>query len=515
MSNEIAMSDSQARLGLDSSRSLASLRANVTSRPGILASLALALCCFLISTVAVSSFWLIIAAVAVIPVAIAGCLTFGSRSFAVFGLVFSSSLQLVHHFVYLPYIGASDGLTVELTDVWTIWLAFIYVAEHQKGIAKAVHGFTAFVVPLTLLLIADIFSFVNSADMQLSFYGMLAHLRVAALFVVLAATLAQGTKELRAASFGVVCAVLSMGGICIVEMIFRTNIPKNAALIAEAGESDFRAGGISAPTLAAALLATLLPLVMIEYFCPLSRFRKILAGVTICVGLAGIGCTLTRAAAGTLVVGSIPLVVFLFRHHRIRARHLIACFVVLSCLWASLGDKISERVDEGADNLDARLGLIGTALNMASHSPLVGEGINNYALKMNGFIPNDQRQKFEYVVHNKFFLTLAETGIIGLVALMWLLAIAFRRAILLARRGSPMGVGVLCSMIVLVLEMNVESYDSGMNLFFAFILMAVIAAMWSGELVKTQTDAGIPIGSTVRVSDSSLPVQSAVLKWKQ
>jgi hypothetical protein len=293
-------------------------------------------------------------------------------------------------------------------------------------------------------------------------------------------------------------------------MILRTNIPRNDALIAAAGEPGFRAGGISAPTLAAAFLASLLPMVAIEFFWPFSRSRKVLAAAAICLGLAGIGCTLTRAAAGILAFGSIPLLIFLFRNHRIRATHIIGCLVVLACLWASLGDKISERVDEGADNLAARMGLVGTALNMASNSPLFGEGVNNYTLKMNGFIPSGQRQKFEYEVHNRFLLTLAETGVTGLAALIWLLAIASLRAISLARRGLPMGVGVLCSMIVLLSEMNVESFDSGMNLLSAFILMAVIAAMWSDERVKAQQGRAQSISIAGGMPDANVRVASAV-----
>jgi hypothetical protein len=515
MQSEVAMSDGMGQLSFNSPRSFSSILSSLTVPAGSLATLVLVICCCLISKVAVSHLWLTIAAVGLIPLVVGASWAFGARPFAVFGLVFSSWSQLVHHFIYRPYIGASDGLTIELTDIWTIWLLILCAVEYQRGTTKTVLGLRAFLAPLALLLMADILSLVNSADMELSVYGILTHLRVAALFVVLVLALALGKQELHAARVAIVCSVLTMGGICVVEMITHVNIPRNAALIAEAGESDFRAGGISSPTLAAALLATLLPVVAIEYFFPHSRARKILAGLAICAGLAGIGCTLTRAAAGLLAFASIPLMVFLFRKNRIKVTHILACCVLLALLGVGLKDKISERVDEGTDNLMARVGLLGTALNMAAHSPLVGEGVNNYELKMNGFIPSGQRQKFEYVVHNKFFLTLAETGIIGLGAFVWFLVIAFHRAIFLARRGLPMGVGILCSMIVFVFEMNVESYDSGMNLLFSFILMALVAVMWSSENVKAQQQGGVPIGSTGRMVDTRLRTESVVLSWKE
>ena len=124
---------------------------------------------------------------------------------------------------------------------------------------------------------------------------------------------------------------------------------------------------------------------------------------------------------------------------------------------------------------------MGTAMNMASDSPLIGQGVNNYEFKMYGFIRSDQRQSFEYIVHSKFLLTLAETGLFGLTALVWLLVVTFRRALILARRGLPMGIGLLCSMIVVVLDMNVESYEAGVILVNAWILIAMVAAFWSSE----------------------------------
>jgi hypothetical protein len=116
--------------------------------------------------------------------------------------------------------------------------------------------------------------------------------------------------------------------------------------------------------------------------------------------------------------------------------------------------------------------------------------LNNYEFKMFGFIPSDQRQSFEYLVHNKFLVTLAETGPLGLIALVSLLVVASRRAFLLARRGLPMGTGLLCSMIVVALHMNVESYTASAILLNVWILIAIVAGLWSSEEATTQASAG-------------------------
>ena len=180
------------------------------------AALVLALGCFLVWSVAASSPSLAIAAVAVvalIPAVMIGCSLFGARPVAVFGLIYSVPFSLMHHLVYRPNVGAADGLTIQLIDLWIIWLIIHYAYQRRHGTIKPIQGFSMFCIPLALLLVADCLSLINSVDLQLSIYGILNHFRAAALFVVLALTLAQGKKELRAAYFGIVCAVSTIGGI--------------------------------------------------------------------------------------------------------------------------------------------------------------------------------------------------------------------------------------------------------------------------------------------------------------
>jgi hypothetical protein len=447
-------------------------------------AVALGLLCAVLAVAAVRFYLPAIAAVVLLMAVVAGCSALGARPFAVFGLIYSVPFSLTHHLVYRPNVGAGDGLAVYPSDIWVIWLLLYYIVQRQKGSIKPLRDFVGLLVPLILLLTADLVSFARSADVQLSVYGIIEHFRAALLFVVLAFSLRQGRRELRAASLAIVCGVITMGAICVGEMLLHVNLGANV-MIDRFEHPIFRSAGLSTPTLAAGYMAALLPLVAIEYFFPISRARKALAGLSIIVGIAGLGCTLTRAALGILAIGIIPLLVVLRRQRLIRGGHIIIVLLCIALLGVGLADKITARVDEGrTSTLDGRTGLIGTALNMASDSPLIGQGVNNYEFKMYGFVPNDQRQSFEYIVHSKYFLTLAETGLLGLTALVWLLVVACRRALTLARRGLPVGTGLLCSLIVVVLDMNVESYEAGVILVNVWILIALAAALWSPQEVE-------------------------------
>jgi O-antigen ligase len=421
-------------------------------------------------------------AVVLAIVLVTGCKALGARPFGVFGLIFCLPLSLSHHFVYRPNVGASDGLVVYAIDFWIVWLMVDAMVQRQKGTEKPLRDFAGFLVPMVLILVADLISFSKSGDLQLSVYGFIEHFRDALLFVVLAFSLRQGKRELQAASLAIVWAVFTIGGICVLEMLLKRHLGIH---VYEAGEYDpqvFRSAGLTTPTLAAGYLAALIPLVALEFFFPISKARKWLAGLSLVLGIAGLGCTLSRAAFGILAIGIIPFFMLLRRQRLIRRGQIILGLLFVALLAAGLSDKITARADEGrVASLNGRTGLIGTALNMASDSPVVGQGVNNYEFKMYGFIPSDQRQSFEYLVHNKFLATLAETGPLGLIALVSLLVVGVRRAFVLARRGLPMGTALLCSMIIVVLHMNMESYTSGPILLNVWILIAIIAAFWSSE----------------------------------
>ena len=184
-------------------------------------TMALVLLCPVLAVAAVHYYLPVFAAIAVLMVVVAGCSTLGARPFAVFGLVYSIQFNLTHHFVYRPNVGAGDGLAVYPADVWVIWLLVYHIAERQNGSAKPLTGFGVFLVPLVLLITADLVSLTRSGDTQLSVYGVIEHFRAALLFIVVALSLRQGKSERRAASLAIVCAVITMGASVWAKWFFR------------------------------------------------------------------------------------------------------------------------------------------------------------------------------------------------------------------------------------------------------------------------------------------------------
>ena len=140
---------------------------------GAWGTLVLVIMCVLGGIASVSHLSLAVAAAGFLLVGIVASWAIGLRPFAVFGLVYSIPFSLTHHLVYRPNTGAADGLTIDLIDIWMIGLLIHYAFQVRAGNVKPVHGLAAFCFPLMFLLVADLLSLANSADIELSIYGIL------------------------------------------------------------------------------------------------------------------------------------------------------------------------------------------------------------------------------------------------------------------------------------------------------------------------------------------------------
>jgi len=423
-------------------------------------------------------------------------LVIGFRDLPLVGLIVSIPLPIGMALTARPgYIGSADGISIALIDCWMAWLLVQHVCLRRSGQVKAIRHFGVLCLPVAVLLFADVLSFSRSVDLELSLAGLLSDVRVAFLFGVLAVALAQDADAMRAGLTGVLWAVLGIGALCVIEAAVRVNVqpdPQDAWMEAYA----FRAGGFNVATNTAGYLAVLLPLVLAEAVRADSPSRRCLAGLAFAIGLAGLACTLTRSAIGFLVLGSLPLVLYLFRNRLLRIRHFLFVVATVGVLVVSLGDRISSRIDEGPENAVARYGLTATALNMAWNSPLTGQGVNTYGLKMREFEEKHPLTSFKYLVHNKYLLTLAETGGLGLLAFVWSMAIVLTRSLACARR-SLLGIGLLGSMIVALLHMIMESYAGNFTLWNVWTIAAFVAAM-SGSTEDLAPDRPFAGRETIR-----------------
>jgi putative inorganic carbon (HCO3(-)) transporter len=104
-----------------------------------------------------------------------------------------------------------------------------------------------------------------------------------------------------------------------------------------------------------------------------------------------------------------------------------------------------------------RIGLAQTALAIIKDHPWVGIGLNNYMLVSPQYYARALAPQIPFVVHNAFLLIAAETGLVGLMAFLCLLASLLLRAWQIIDQAPNdtvwiAGVGIFCGFIALGLH---------------------------------------------------------------
>lgn len=390
--------------------------------------------------------------------------------FLLAALVCSATFSLQHHFSYIVgYVGASDGFVLTLEDIFAFLLIAFQVFRFGFR-SLALSPYLAFALVATLA--ADALSLLALDDPSIGFYGFVNHCRTVALCLIVYWAIRLDRSLSRGFFLGVLLALSITGATCVLEFYSSQNVRVNQ-LVDEMANTGFRSGGFTTPTTVAGYLAFLLPIGLVQCSPLFPRNQRRLAAISVALGFAGIACTLTRGVWFCLALGLTVSLLLGWRARLLSARHLVFLAGIGLILAFALNGSIQRRVQEGNQNLTARFGLVGTALNMAADSPLIGQGLNSYFQKMAAFIPQNEPSSFEYLVHNKFLLTLAETGILGLLSFVFLLCMAVRSSASLLSPSPVLGVGLLGSFLILIADMNLESYEAGPGLITAWMMFGL------------------------------------------
>ncbi|MFN2166407.1 MAG: O-antigen ligase family protein, partial [Anaerolineae bacterium] len=157
----------------------------------------------------------------------------------------------------------------------------------------------------------------------------------------------------------------------------------------------------------------------------LSSRSRWLSVAVFALGLATLILTYSRSSWLAVSVALALVLLYHFRHLRLTRRQAAIILSAGASLLAGLAifwDSIYRRLTASTEySFDHRAKLIGIAMNMLEAHPWLGTGLNNFILSMAEY--NDigmARHRFS-PAHNIYFLTAAETGLLGLLAFLWLL----------------------------------------------------------------------------------------------
>jgi O-antigen ligase len=137
--------------------------------------------------------------------------------------------------------------------------------------------------------------------------------------------------------------------------------------------------------------------------------------------------------------------------------------------------------DEGS--AEGRIPLIKIALHIIADHPLLGAGVNNYAVVMPQYITPEFSRDWLYVVHNKYLLVWSETGIGGIAAFLAFLIATLRRAWRCWELGdrvlAPLALGLAAGLAGHMFHMLVDVFHSRPLGQLLWLLMGVVTAMFN------------------------------------
>jgi len=156
------------------------------------------------------------------------------------------------------------------------------------------------------------------------------------------------------------------------------------------------------------------------------RDERLVAGALYLLFAAAIVVSLSRG--GWLALGAETLFVFLFHPWRWR---VLGALLALALAALGASGKVRHRVlvelnFHSPDNTIALRGALWrSSLNMLSHRPLTGAGLDGFKYALAPYRAPDYHENLIYP-HDLFLNFWSETGLIGLAAVVWLLAQAVR-----------------------------------------------------------------------------------------
>lgn len=418
-------------------------------------------------------------------------------------LIISILVNFDFHLTYVPgYIGISDGIAIGNFQVSLMLLVLLALFGPKSERPDRIRFFPQTTIPFLILVIAGIFSFVNSSDRTLSFYGLLNWVGAFVFYFYMANNL-KTAKELKLVLLAMQIGILIQGGVCIVQAMLKTNFTLNFQVFGQDPYSTvFRSGGLTgSPNYAGAYIAGIIPITFAQLLIMDNKREKLFAFVALLIGTVGMLLTFSRATWVALFLALLPTSFLLMKQRLLKFRHLAWALLPVFVLILVFQEAILSRVGEGSENLDNRANLFTTAVNMISAHPLLGIGINTYTHQMAAFTVREMYYHWDYMVHNKYLHLWSETGIFGLLSFVTIALVAAVAAFRLTRKHdriiAAIGTGIFGAILMYAIHMNFETYGTDLNQYWLMVALTVALGVlgYSAPDQKQKRELSHPIAN--------------------
>jgi O-antigen ligase len=224
-------------------------------------------------------------------------------------------------------------------------------------------------------------------------------------------------------------------------------------------------GTIGYTTVFAQYLGMISPLALAFFVFKKVKWEYFVSGLVYILAIVAMILSLSRAEWGNLIVVFILILLMgirkkIFQDRTVKLR-VLTVFLGAVLIGLIFSPRLIARLSsEDYSSALERIPMAKVALSMIVHNPILGVGLNNYAENMYSYGMGRLLPGQVYGVHNSFLFLAAEIGIFGLLAILYLWIISYRRLIFCFKNGEPfiwiISAGLICGLTALFIHSNVE-----------------------------------------------------------
>jgi len=391
-------------------------------------------------------------------------------------------------FLRVPHQGGAKGVELSLTTMMLVpyWLMWLAQARHSRK-STNVPPRLALSVPTAAMILVSTLSMIVAEDLYFSVFAVARLFQFLLLYAFVVHNV-QSEDDLRFFLNAMMAVVLAESLLMILQYVTKANFDfvGFSSSSVEGFDNDvqgWRAGGtLGAPNAAAAYLVPRLLLifgVLMGHPDPLQKYLGIGAAGA---GLVALIATQSRAGWSTCLTMSILLATLALRRSYMRLGMVLLLVLIISLVAVSFSGVVIHRLTaDDHDSAESRVPMMRVAENMIFANPILGVGVNNYAVVMRDYPGLSPTKDFAYVVHNRFLYIWAETGTLGLLCLIWFVAIWLGNAYYVYRLDdahlSPIALGMIAGVLGSLAAWNVESLPGRQEEQAMWMLAALAAAL--------------------------------------
>ncbi len=354
------------------------------------------------------------------------------------------------------------------------------------------------------LFVAGVLSRINVADTQLATFGLF-EIVTLALIAVAAADQCTTRDGLNLVQRILAWTVVIQSLLIIVCFATGMQISLSHGAAGDeygwAAEGRF-AGTLNAPSVAGTTLVVGLLAALTRLYQPVGDRQRRWLYLQLGLGGFALLLTQTRTAWIGLIIGGGGILWAAVRRGELRAQRVLSLagvgLVALLAAWPFIAGRVQEN---HVDDYETRKALVDIAVEMIKTHPFVGIGLNTATGQVRAYAAQAGVKGWVFIVHNQFLLVWAETGLLGILAFVWLFRIGLQAASRLKRSADPelrnAGLWLFWSFVMLIWALNMDNVSGTATYKLVFLLFGVAAG--AARLVRSDAGAEVALREPITV----------------